>query len=216
MSKRNIFEVITGRVFQFASASFDESISESVADNPQWDDLRFPLTGRNLDTASGRIDFSYPNQTIAFQPNARYPNEPVTVPVQMPHKWKEGTELRPHIHWKQQSTDMPNWILGYKIQQNGQPSSIVADFASYTFATPVNHVFPYTSGTLNQISGFPPIDMTGQAISCMVDVVLFRDSGNVLGLYPDTDPSGLVEHIRDFDMHWLGDSSNGSDQEFTK
>lgn len=219
MSDRILFQ-ITGtssqKEVEIVGESFNKSVKDSVKEAPEWDDMRFPLIARNIDVSSGRVNYDYFNQTVKFQSNARYPNEPVSIPGQMWHRWQEGSEILPHIHWLQQGTDIPNWVLGHRVSPNGELTSIETDFSSYTFTIPDSHVYTYASGILRQISTFPAIDMTGQVISCLVDTVLFRDTNNTLGLYTGTDPSGLDEHIRDFDMHVLGDSSNGSTLEFIK
>ena len=180
-----------------------------------WEDLRFPLTGRNIDTASGRLDYDYYNGTVSFAANARYNiAETVSFNVQLPHAWREGSELRPHFHWLQQGSDVPNWLMAYKIHKISEASAIETDWSNHTFAlsTPV---FPYTSGVIEQISTFPAIDMSGCNISDQLHICLWRDSANASTLFADADPSAVAEHIREFDIHYQVNAL-GSEQEFTR
>ncbi len=179
-----------------------------------WDDLRFPFIGRNLDSASGRIDYNYFNSAVGYQANARFPNEVVCSLVQLPHAWKVGSGVRPHIHWLQQSEDVPNWLLAYKIGKKNSTNAIETDFSNYTLLLS-SPVFTYTSGVFNQISDFPEIDMTGVGISDLISIAVFRDVGNVSTLFAGADPSSLVEYINELDIHYILDSK-GSSQEFIK
>ena len=181
-----------------------------------WDDLLFPLTGQKIDVASGRINYDYFNGTVNFNANARYPEEPVGFAVQIKHKWKEGSVVRPHIHWLQQhATEIPNWLLGYKISKKNTARTIETDFSNHTFLLISEHRYTYASGVLNQISHFTPITLTGVEISDMVHFVLFRDTGNVSTLFAGADPSALGEHIDEFDVHIEIDSI-GSNEEYVK
>lgn len=183
-------------------------------DARQWDDLKFPLTGSRLDTASGRLDYNFFVGGVGFAATARYPEEPISMLAQLPHAWAYGTGIRPHIHWLQQSSDIPNWLLAYKIQGQGAAATIDTDFSGYTFAKLSTHAFTYESGIIAQISGFPEIDMTGYGLSDIIHFVLFRDSTNVSGLFAGADPSAIEEFSTEFDVHYLIDKL-GSDDEYT-
>jgi len=67
-----------------------------------------------------------------------------------------------------------------------------------------NEVFPYTSGTLNQIVKFPPIDWSGVGISSTVNFRLARTDSNAGDVYV-TFVDGHVEI-----------DSDGSNQEYVK
>jgi hypothetical protein len=181
-----------------------------------WDDLRFPLTGRNIDTTSGRIDYNYFNGGISFQNNARFPNEVVSMIAQMPHAWKEGSAIRPHIHWIQQATNIPNFLLGYRLLKKNTTNALVTDFTSHTFDVMQGQAYTYTSGNLEQIGSFTEIDMTGYGLSDIIHFVLFRDTENTSTEFAGADPSSLVEIIREFDIHYQTDLPGGSRQEFIK
>lgn len=180
-----------------------------------WDDLRFPFVGRNLDSSSGRIDYNYFNCAIGYQSTARYPDEPVCILVQMPHSWIEGSNIRPHIHWPQQSANEPNWVLAYKKVPKENALTLESNFNNYTKVKKESNAFTYASGTIHQITSFPEIDMDGLGLSDCIQLVVFRDSNNATNLFAGSDPSGLTEYIWEFDIHFQHDGI-GSKNEFSK
>jgi hypothetical protein len=86
---------------------------------PMWDDLKFPATGQGIDTTTGRLSYNYTDLGITFASNARYTEEPVGHIVQMPHAWQEQSTLHPHLHWLQAQSDIPNWMIEYRVYNNG-------------------------------------------------------------------------------------------------
>jgi len=179
-----------------------------------WDDLRFPLTGQQIDTAAGRLDYDYFNGAVGFNANALYPSDPVSMVAQIEHKTK-FTTLRPHIHWLQISEDVPNWLLAYKVIENGTATTKETDFSNHTFSIIQSHAFTYTSGNLPQISLFENIDISSLSVSDYVHFVLFRDSGNDSEEFAGADPSSSAELIYEFDCHYEIDSA-GSGSEYIK
>jgi len=186
----------------------------------RWDDLKFPMSGQGLDTTSGRHGINYYNGVVFFNSNARYTsnavNEVVSMNCQLPHEWQEGSGIRPHIHWLQQhATNIPNWLLGYIIKPKGQIVTLETDFTNMTFLTIQSNAFTYTSGVLEQISGFGEISMTGYTLSDNIHFCLWRDAANDSTEFSGVDPSSLTEYIREFDVHYQSDG-DGSRQEYTK
>lgn len=176
-----------------------------------WDDLRFPFVGRNIDTAAGFIDYDYTDLGVTFAVNARYAQtEQVSMVVQLPHSWKEGSVLVPHIHWIQSAAAVPNFMIEYRAYNNGEAPPVV-----WQQAVLDHHAFDYVSGSLAQISSFPMIDMTDLRISCLVDVKFFRDSANASGLFAGVDPLVAGSLVKEFDIHYQIDAL-GSELEFIK
>ena len=180
-----------------------------------YDDSKFPLMGQGLDTTSGRMGFNYFNGAAFFANNARYPDEPISMTDQMSHAWKEGTTIYPHIHWKQQSANIPNFLLAYKVIGNGGADVVETGYTNHTFLTLQSHAFTYTSGILNQISGFGGISMAGETVSSVVHYALFRDTGNASTEFAGADPSSLTELVTTFDVHYEIDTL-GSREEYAK
>jgi len=183
----------------------------------RWDDLSASLIASRLDTASGRLDYDFFNGGVSFQANARYPEEPVVIPIQAWHRMLigEGAVCRPHFHWLQQQAEVPNMLLGYKLTNYGESTDFETDWSNYTFLPVNGSVFTYTSGTLAQITRFDEIDISSLTISGSIDFVLFRDSANVSGLFSGADPVASNITIKYNDSHVKIDS-DGSRQEIVK
>ena len=175
-----------------------------------WDDSRFPLVGENAYSASGRISYDYDECALAFHDNARYPEEPACATDQMTHMWVEGSDLEPHLHWFQMSDADPNWLIQYRIVENGQ-----APTAWQLMIPDVPRVFTYTSGTLAQITAWPTIDMTGYKISDSVQYRIFRDTANASTLFTGADAYTGNALAVEFDVHHLKNTF-GSSSQWTK
>jgi len=180
-----------------------------------WDDLRFSVTGAKIDNASTRYEHDVFNGGINFHADARYTNEPVSMVGQMPHGWKLGSTIYPHIHWLQPSADEPNWLLLYKVMTPGEAGAVEVNYNNHTKVIKDHVEFTYTAGVLNQETFFPPITMVGCGLSCVIHFVLFRDTANASGLFAGADPSALDEVVQEFDVHFEMNSV-GSSQEDEK
>ena len=177
---------------------------------PQWDDLRFPATGQNVDTNGGKLDFDYTNCGVNFAATSKYPNDPFCAVVQFPHAKKLGTEVRPHLHFEQSNAEVPNWLIEWRWVSNGEMRATYQK-AAYSHAS-----FTYVSGNLQQIVAFPPIAAPEiEKTSSVMDVRIFRDSNNTSGLFDGADPYTGEALLKEFDIHYLLDAF-GSRQEFTK
>jgi len=176
----------------------------------KWEDLRFPAIGRNIDVSAGRIDYDFAELGVGFANNTRYTEEMVGHIIQLPHAWAEGSEINPHIHWIQAQAAVPNWMIEYRVYNNGDTPPV-----SWTQAITNTPAFTYTSGSIAQISGFSSISMTGLTVSCMVDIKLYRDTGNVSTLFSGADPVNTTVLLKEFDIHYQSDA-RGSVVEYTK
>jgi len=142
-----------------------------------WDDLRVPLTQTKIGALS-KPDFDTTNIGLLFPQNDA--SEMAYFVTQMPHSWKEGTGVFPHVHWRQSAATAVTWKLDYKIIPLNQ--EVPAAFTTISGATPV---FQYVSGNLSQITSLGEIAMTGENISALIVGKLYRDdnvtTGDVLG-----------------------------------
>ncbi len=82
----------------------------------EWDDLRFPVTTLRINPANTNPDFNYTEVGYNFNDNQ---DGVLYCIAQLPHAWKEGSEIHPHIHWLQTHSGTPNWVLSYRIEPNG-------------------------------------------------------------------------------------------------
>lgn len=184
----------------------------------QWDDLSGSLFAARLDTASGRLIYNVYNAGIEYAQNARFPEEPIVVPIQMRHAQEYGTGAlaRPHIHWLQEQTSVPNFLLAYKLTNYGSSVVKETDFSNYTLTPWSSSAFTHPgSGAFAQITGFPEIDLSGATISASLDIALFRDSANTSGLFAGVDPVAAGVVVKYTDSH-VKFNSAGSRQEYIK
>jgi hypothetical protein len=71
---------------------------------------------------SSHLVFDYTEGTLDFKDNCDL-NDWALMNVQINHDWKLGTDIEPHLHWFQNSVNMPNWMIQYRWQKECfQPS----------------------------------------------------------------------------------------------
>jgi hypothetical protein len=181
----------------------DDGTIISYGEATCWDDLSQAIIAARLDIASGRLNYDYFNGGVTFNSNARYPEEPVVIPIQARHKmlYGAGAVLRPHIHWMQEQAAVPNFMLGYKLSNYGDTTTKEVDWSNYTFSVLQSHAFTYSASVLLQISAFTEIDISSLNISGSIDFVLFRDTGNVSTLFAGADPVATDVTVKYSDSH---------------
>jgi hypothetical protein len=162
-----------------------------------WDDLLMPLQqGKQGQTDQPAWDAT--NLGYLFpQNNATHI---LYLMCQIPHRWKEGTAIYPHVHWKQAANQTPVFKIDYKWTSLG--GAVPGAWTTYTMST---KAATYTSGTIHQLSYGAAIAGTGHTISSVMEIKLYRDdnayTGNVLAT--------------SFDIHFESDLL-GSRTEYTK
>jgi len=165
-----------------------------------WEDLRFPATQLRQGALS-KPDFDYTNVGLLFDPAT---TETIYAIAQMPHTWKLGSTIKPHIHWSPTSTDTGNvyWRLEYKWTN-------INATESGTWTT--LNIQDAADGTVgkHQIIGLGDMDGTGKTLSSAITMKLSRIGGDTLDTY--TDDARLLE----FDIHYEIDAF-GSDEEYVK
>ena len=178
---------------------------KSIGGASQWDDIIGSALGSSLYSTAGKVDYDWNENALTFQSGGdiSVTADRIIWNIQKLHKVKEDSMLHYHIHFDKDSSDVNEFILQYRIQENGGIKTTA--WATLTATTiPSNEVFTYTSGTLNQIVQFDPIDWSNVGISSTVNFRLARtDSlvGDVLVTFID----GHIEI-----------DSDGSNQEYVK
>jgi len=167
----------------------------------RWDDLRMPVTGINPPGQISDPDIDATDGNFLFDDSA---TELIYIKAQMPHAWKEGSELRPHIHWEQAASGNVLWQLDYKFFNNGDTIP-----ALWTTIQSTDQVFTYASGTIAQISPLPSIHVTTMGISAILKMKLSRIGGDA------SDTMSGDASMTDFDIHFQSDD-RGSEREYTK
>lgn len=175
-----------------------------------FDDLPTPLIGQRLESPSSHIVINAAEAALEFKTSCDLTDYVIAVP-QITHRWKLGSVLGLHLHWEQTSATMPNWLLQYRWQKQGQ-----AKTTAWTSLKWVSNAFTYASGTLNQITGFgtitPPV---GYNLSDILDIRILRDVANGSGLFSGADALAVSVLAKSFDPHVEIDSL-GSDTEYAK
>ena len=150
------------------------------------EDLRFPAT-LIRQGATTKPDFDITELALMFPDNAE--TEIAYMVAQMPHSWKAGSGIEPHVHIKQEGSDQAVFYLEYKWLELGE-----AIPAAFTTITLDQYVFDYVSGDLHQmIYSSVPIDGSGKTESSILLMRLYRAN--------DDDVTGDVA-VYEFDIHY--------------
>lgn len=166
----------------------------------RWDDLRASASGINpsgslappiVDSSDGSLVFSK--------------GKIISVWLQLPHTWREGSELKPHIHWVKTTTGigLPNWQIKYKFANAGEVIPAFTSLMGGVEGVPNSNIV-----NKHAIFAFPSIDATGKLISSMLCVVLQR-TNDANDTY-----TGDVK-LLELDIHYQV-NSDGSKQEYIK
>ncbi|MDD4554202.1 MAG: hypothetical protein PHP04_08385 [Bacteroidales bacterium] len=184
----------------------------------QWNDLVIsPLAGFSGSTNPPTFADFMGNLKIAQFEDKSSNEQQIFFSIQMPHNWKEGTSIYPHVHWTPLSSvaGAVKWNLEYNWQ-------------NYVAAGPVAYTSPVTieivsssvaSGDLDKhlITAFSAIttstpttnNASGKKISSILMCRLYRNSSHASDTYGGN--AGLLS----FDLHYEVDSF-GSRSEYTK
>lgn len=147
-------------------------------DKTFWDDIILPpdILGARR-TAPDRYDLTPNIDVYAF--NGTTVIEEVSGSFEIPHTYKEGSDLRPHIHWGPTSTAVNNvkWQMAYSLADVGEV------FSSET----VINAIAETGGVTDehQVNEFGIIPGTGIRIGTIVNFRLFRDPTDSQDTYTD-------------------------------
>lgn len=172
--------------------------NSSILSTPRWTDLTFPFTqtkvGSNL-----KPDFDFTNVGLLFPQNDV--TEIAYITCQMPHSWKEGSDINPHIHCVQKANQQATFIMEYKWYN-------VGDLEPSTWSTHTLNKYSatYVSGSLSQIiEGQTMIAGTGKKVSSILKIKLYRNDNVYTGDF----------FADQFDIHYQQDSF-GSVLEYVK
>jgi hypothetical protein len=132
--------------------------------------------------------------------------------IQLNHDRKNGAAVYPHLHWWQSSVNMPNWLLQYRWQRNGQ-----AKVTDWTYLKWTENAAAWVSGTLNQITRFGSITPpSGDNVSDILQIRLIRDVADASGEFGSTaETSPIDQDAVSLDVHIEVDTV-GSRQEYIK
>jgi hypothetical protein len=110
---------IRGGPWHGISALLAHAVDGASYEAPFWDDLRVRASATKINPATSKPDFgAFPSgatytKALLFDGGSR---ETVTFEAQLPHGYKLGTNLRPHVHWAATSVQVGKtviWELNY-------------------------------------------------------------------------------------------------------
>lgn len=181
-----------------------------------WEDLRVPVTSTKL---GGTKD---PHFTV-FKTNGagsqgvflywfdKTTEEELYFTCQVPHAYKEGTNLIAHIHWIPKTNGGANAVVSWGLEYTWANHTVV--FANTSIIYTNTHLPADASLVADKhyMSSFAAINGAGKTISSMLVCRVFRDAGGT-GLTDDyNDDAGMLE----IDFHFENDTM-GSKTETAK
>lgn len=210
----DIIDAQRGRVGAIANGNFTEfetdGTMEALGNATTWRDELGPLIGQRLESPGSDIVQNNAEGTLTFKASATL-TDYVTYALQLNHDWDVGENVEFHLHWWQVSANIPNWMIQYRWQVNGE-----ARTAGWTSSAWDNNVFAYSAGTLNQITEFgtitPPVSA---GLSDIFQVRLIRDTANASTLFAGADPEAADVEAMSSDMHRTSNTM-GSREEYVK
>jgi hypothetical protein len=174
-----------------------------------WDDLRVTLDKGSSAAELGYLSGSSGPQIWYFRNNEGL--EAMSFTVQLPHTWKEGTTIYPHIHWTPKSTASGNveWNFDYSwINYNSSSPEVFPAVTTSTvistgsFTANTHCITPLTAANVG-------LSATGKKISSVLVCRIWRNSSNTNDTYAAN--AGLLF----LDFHYQLDTF-GSREEYIK
>ncbi len=187
---------------QIKNPSRVEGYDNTTQYHTGWEDLRFPATGIAIGGFASAPDVQTDTGLLLFDGTDI---ETVGILVQMPHAWKEGSSIHPHLHWAKTSDAAGDvlWTFRYKKFGLGDLQGAWSSIFNATDKIVVD-------ATQKQIiSEFSPIDMTGNTVS---DLLLIQFGRLPTDAADDYEADALLYEI---DIHYEVDSL-GSETEYLK
>ena len=170
----------------------------------RWDDLRIPVTSlkeRDVDMPDWDVfidDTDGPGIYLHWfndEDGSINKEEELFFTVQMPHGWKEGSNIEPHVHWTARddvSGKNVEWGLQYSWTNGGEYFNAIPTDIIYTDSN--SHA---PAAFRHIISGFPVISGSGHNLSSILICRLFVPLDNKRYLL-----AILIAHLRWLE-NWL-------------
>jgi len=166
-----------------------------------WDDLRFPSNAVNPPGLVSDPDVDTNDGTYLFDAAS---TELLFFMAQMPHAWKEGSAIHPHVHWEPMSTNGGNvlWRFSYQVANIG---------GVFSGAWTDLDVLDAGAGVLltHQLAAWASVSMSGLTLSAMIKMKVSRIGGD------GTDTFTADAKLLEFDLHYEIDAP-GSREELIK
>ena len=200
-----------GNYLKLKSSGRFEAYDDTTQYHLSWDDLKSPATTINPPGAASDPDRETTTGLLLFGAAS---TELVYLLLQMPHAWKEGSAISPHVHWTKTTSAAGDvaWNLKYQILPIGKvgPGSWTdAGIASSPVAgTPDND-----TAWEHLLTSWTDIDMNDGVSDYSLSTCILFEVSRVGGNAADT--YGADARLLEFDVHYQIDSL-GSEEEFSK
>lgn len=187
-----------------------DRLAPLVAEAIAWDDIRVAGTMVRPGATAPALSAFGPSGNLKVLFFEEGHHDEVHFEIQMPHGWKEGTYIYPHVHWTPVTTEAGNvvWELEYSWKNINAtfaaPNTMTSDATAAGGTAWVHHMTDLKDGGGNNY-----IDGSGQTMSSMIVCRLHRNAG--AGSDTLTEAVAFLE----FDIHYKIDGL-GSDAEDTK
>lgn len=188
---------------------------EGAASN--YNDIVVPPFSTYLSGANGPLFTALKNngsgsigvQTFTFQDMGASSEQQVYFSIQMPHSWKEGTTIYPHIHWSPQSNTGGSVVWGFEYSWVDYNSTTPVAFPNSTIITATSSAVTSSDVDKHLITAFNSIlpSATQGKISSIMMCRLFRNSSNPQDTY-----NGGNAALLSFDVHYEIDALGSNSQ----
>lgn len=180
---------------------------------PGWDDLRVEPVARTTGANAPAFNLWYGNtRCYDFDDSAN--EKEIFFTAQMPHAWRLGSAVHPHVHW-----------VGNSTVNNGDVTWVM----EYTWAAPLTGVFTATTSIITGTLKETGIATTTQYLHNITELGIITpttNSNNVSTVMmarlkrastqtSDTYNSGTACLLY-IDLHYINDSPSGSISEYLK
>ncbi len=161
-----------------------------VGQTTRWDDLRITLDRGSDATQIDYLTGTSGPQLWFFRNNSGV--ESMSFTVQLPHTWKEGTTIYPHLHWTPKTSGSGDieWNFEYT-WVNYDPVTPQVFPATTTSTVVASGPFTATSHMISSLTpGNAGLDATGKKISSVLVCRIWRNSSNENDTYSGN--AGLI------------------------
>jgi hypothetical protein len=171
---------------------------------PVWDDLRAPASAINPAGSAAAATVNQEDGTLLFANGAV---QTVALQFQLPHCYKEGSDIVLHCHWAKTTSAAGTviWQTKYEWTNIGDTG---AGFSSFVSGTEV--VANANTANKHALTSWTAISGAGKTISSMLKVVIQRYSSGA-----GADTYNAAASLWEVDVHFMLDSM-GSRQELVK
>lgn len=184
-------------------------IPKTLYGEGSWEDMRIAGSNIRPGSTAPQLKAFGPSGSLKVLMFEQNHNDEAHFEIQMPHSWKVGTLVYPHVHWTPVSATAGNvvWNLEYAwVSINGTfgaPSTMSSDATAAGGVAWVHKLTRLKAGGLDYIDG------AGRGISSMLVGRLYRNAG------VGSDTLNADVAFLEFDLHYQVDGF-GSDKESTK